>query len=46
MRQNLLFIGIVGGVLALGAALAWAMFAAAHSPSSANRAEVSPAPAR
>jgi hypothetical protein len=46
VRQNLVFIGIVVGVLALGAALAWAMFAAAHSPTSANRANASPAPAR
>jgi hypothetical protein len=37
MRSNLIFVGIVVGVLALGAGLAWALFAVAHSPSSANR---------
>ncbi len=39
MRKNLIVVGIVVGILALGAGLAWALVAAAHSPTSANRAE-------
>lgn len=42
MRKNLIVVGIIVGVLSLGAGLAWALVVAAHSPTSANRAEALP----